>query len=199
MLKIKNTLVADSVLEEDFVCNLSQCKGACCVEGDAGAPLEKAEKAILKAEYENVAPYLRPEGRKAIANQGTSVVDSLDGEPVTPLVNEEECAYAIFDDKGIASCGIEKAWSAGATPFRKPISCHLYPIRIQEYPTHHALNYHQWDICSPACTLGKSLKVPVYKFTKDALLRKYGEDWYAELECAAREYQKAKSQRHREK
>lgn len=198
MLKIKNTLVSDQILEEEFVCNLSQCKGACCVEGDAGAPLEKNEVTLLKEEYSRVAPYLRPEGREAIKNQGTSVVDSFDGEPVTPLVNGAECAYAVFDHKGVASCGIEKAYNNGATAFQKPISCHLYPIRIQKYPTYQALNYHEWEICSPACTLGKSLQLPVYRFTKDALLRQYGPEWYAELELAALEYQKAKNPGHHE-
>ena len=124
---------------------------------------------------------MRPEGIAAIKKQGTSVQD-WDGEMVTPLVNDKECAYVIFDEKGITKCGIEKAWEDGVIDFKKPISCHLYPIRITYYRDFDALNYHKWDICSPACTLGAELKVPVYRFLKDALIRKYGEDWYAEIE-----------------
>jgi hypothetical protein len=125
--------------------------------------------------------FLREEGVKAIEEQGTSVKD-WDGEMVTPLVNGKECAYVIFDENGITKCGIEKAHEAGEVDFKKPLSCHLYPVRVTKYSRFDALNYHKWEICSPACTLGKELELPVYKFVKDALIRKYGEEWYAELE-----------------
>lgn len=185
MISVGKALVSDDLLSEQFVCDLQKCKGACCVEGDAGAPLEAAEVDILKQEFPNFKSYLRPEGIQAVEEQGTHLIDPLDGEPVTPLVNNAECAYVVFDEKGTTLCGIEKAWRDGKTTFRKPVSCHLYPIRIQAYKSFDAVNYHKWQICAPACDLGKELKVPVYRFAKDALIRKYGDDWYTELEHLA--------------
>ncbi len=190
MISIGDTLISEDILEKQFVCDLSACKGACCVEGDAGAPLEAEEVKILADEYEKVKSFLRPEGIKAIEEQGTHVIDELDGEPVTPLVNDAECAYVVFDENGTTLCGIEKAWKEGKTHFRKPVSCHLYPIRVQKYSSFEAVNYHKWKICAAACTLGESLKVPVYKFTKDALIRKYGSEWYSDLEKAADHFSK---------
>lgn len=181
MIELGKTIISQDIFEKDFVCNLSACKGACCIEGDGGAPVTQEEIKILEEIYPKVEPYLRPEGIAAIKKQGTSVQD-WDGEMVTPLVNGKECAYVIFDEKGITKCGIEKAYEDGVVHFKKPISCHLYPIRVTHYRDFDALNYHKWDICSPACTLGAELKVPVYRFLKDALIRKYGEDWYAEVE-----------------
>ncbi len=190
MIAIDETLISEDLLETQFVCDLSKCKGACCVEGDAGAPLEKEEVKMLEKVFEEVKPFLRAEGVLAIEQQGTSVLDLMDNEPVTPLVNGAECAYVIFDEKGTTKCGIEKAWEAGATAFRKPISCHLYPVRIQKYPHYEAVNYHKWQICAPACDLGKSLQVPVYKFLKDALITKYGPEWYNQLEEVAENWPK---------
>lgn len=190
MISIGDTLISEDILEKQFVCDLSACKGACCVEGDAGAPLEAEEVKILADEYEKVKSFLRPEGIKAIEEQGTHVIDELDGEPVTPLVNDAECAYVVFDENGTTLCGIEKAWKEGKTHFRKPVSCHLYPIRVQKYSSFEAVNYHKWKICAAACTLGESLKVSVYKFTKDALIRKYGSEWYSDLEKAADHFSK---------
>ncbi|MGB0175537.1 MAG: DUF3109 family protein [Owenweeksia sp.] len=185
MIAIQEALVSEDLLEKEFVCDLSKCKGACCVEGDAGAPLEEDEVRILANIYNDVKPFLREEGVKAIEEQGTAIQDPYDEEWVTPLVNGAECAYVIFDEKGVTKCGIEKAWEQGAVQWRKPVSCHLYPIRITRYPSYDAVNYHKWQICSPACDLGKELKVPVYKFVKDALIRKYGPEWYGELEEVA--------------
>lgn len=188
MIAVGDTLLSEDLLEKAFVCDLTKCKGACCVEGDAGAPLESEEVTILEEIYEDVKPFLRPEGAAAIEEQGTSIQDPSDDEWVTPLVNGAECAYVIFDEKGVTKCGIEKAWEEGAVDFRKPVSCHLYPIRIDKYATYDAVNYHKWQICSPACDLGAQLKVPVYKFTKDALIRKYGPEWYKELEEVAEQW-----------
>jgi hypothetical protein len=181
MIELGKTIISQDILEKHFSCNLSACKGACCVEGDAGAPLEEEELQILEQIYPRVKHFLREEGVKAIEEQGTSVKD-WDGEMVTPLVNGKECAYVIFDENGITKCGIEKAHEAGEVDFKKPLSCHLYPVRVTKYSRFDALNYHKWEICSPACTLGKELELPVYEFVKDALIRKYGEEWYAELE-----------------
>ena len=150
--------------------------------------LEKYETEILDRIFPQVKPYLRPEGIKALEEQGTWTIDPNDGDFVTPMVNGEECAYVIFDEKGITKCGIEKAYEDGAVDWHKPISCHLYPIRVTEYSTFTALNYHEWEICNPACELGKELKVPVYKFLKTPLIRKYGEQFYETLCDAADEW-----------
>jgi hypothetical protein len=188
MIQIDDKLISEDIFSEEFVCNLSKCKGACCVEGDVGAPLDKDETLILERIFEQVKPYLRPEGVKAIEEQGTWVLDPSDNDYVTPMVEGKECAYVIFDERGITKCGIEKAYEDGAVDWQKPISCHLYPIRIDEYRTFTALNYHKWEICSDACSLGKELKVPIYKFVKTPLIRKYGEDWYQTLCEAADEW-----------
>jgi hypothetical protein len=186
MFQLGKTIVSEDLIEKDFVCNLNACKGACCIEGEAGAPITEEEVGILKEIYPKVKPFLRTEGIAAIEKQGTYIKTDLD-ELETPLVEGKECAYVTFTDKGIASCGIEDAFNAGAIDFRKPISCHLYPVRVQEYSEFAAVNYHRWPICDDACTLGKELQVPVYKFVKTALIRKFGENWYAELEKIASE------------
>lgn len=190
MIQIEEKLISEEIFSEEFVCNLTRCKGACCVAGDVGAPLEKYETEILDKIFDKVKPYLRPEGVAALEEQGTWTIDPSDGDYVTPMVNGEECAYVIFDEKGITKCGIEKAYEDGAIEWHKPISCHLYPIRVTEYSSFTALNYHEWEICSPACELGKELKVPVYKFLKTPLIRKYGEEFYDTLCDAADEWQR---------
>ena len=190
MIQIDNKLISEDIFSEEFVCNLSKCKGACCVEGDVGAPLDRDETRILEDIFEKVKPYLRPEGVKAIEQQGTWTADPMDGDFVTPMVDGAECAYVIFDEKGITKCGIEKAYEDGAVDWQKPISCHLYPIRVNEYSTFTALNYHEWPICNDACTLGKELQVPIYKFLKTPLIRKYGEDFYQVLTEAAEEWER---------
>lgn len=184
MFQIGKTIVSEDLVEKDFVCNLGACKGECCVAGEAGAPLEADEGDILKAIYREVKPFLRSEGIAAIEKQGTHI-ETDKGALETPLVDGAECAYVTFTDKGIASCGIEEAYNAGKVDFRKPISCHLYPVRIQNYSSFSAVNYHKWPICDDACVLGKELQVPVYKFVKDALIRKFGAHWYIELEKVA--------------
>lgn len=188
MFQIGNTIVSDEIIENEFVCNLSACKGQCCIDGDAGAPLLKDEIEILDKIYDTVKPYLRPEGIKAIEEQGKWVV-GVDGEYETTLVNGSECAYVIFDGDTVL-CGIEQAYNEGLIDYKKPISCHLYPIRIKEYSQFSAVNYHRWHICDDACSLGKELEVPVYKFLKAPLIRKYGEDWYNELDTVATEWKK---------
>lgn len=186
MFQIQKTIVSDELLQEEFCCNLSACKGACCVEGEAGAPLDEDELEKLEAIYPLVKPYLSKEGTEAIAQQGV-YVKRENGELETPLVEGKECAYVVFDAKGTALCGIEKAFYDGKTDWKKPISCHLYPVRLQRYSTFTAVNYHRWSICADACSLGQALKIPVYKFTKEALIRKFGQDWFEELERVARE------------
>jgi len=184
MFAVGETVVSGDLLEKRFVCDLTACKGACCVAGESGAPLEKEELQILKRIYNKVKPFLTEEGKEAIAEYGTHMVDS-DGDYVTPLVNGDlECAYTVFE-KGVAKCGIEKAWEAGAVSFRKPVSCHLYPVRIDVRKNMVAINYHKWDICNAACSLGKKLDVPVFKFLREPLIRRFGKEWYSELEETA--------------
>lgn len=180
MIVIQNTVISDDVADNFFVCNLDACKGACCVEGDLGAPLELDELEILKNEYAKIEPFLTEAGKAAIAEQGLYIED-WEGDYSTTTINDKECAYALYDERGILKCGIEQAYLAGATDFKKPISCHLYPIRVTKYEGFEALNYDRWDICSPACTFGRELGVPVYKFLKEPLERKYGAAWYVEL------------------
>ena len=189
MIQIDDKLISVDLFSEEFVCNLAKCKGICCVEGDAGAPLEEDETKILDEIYPKIKPYLRPEGIQAIEEQGTYTLD-FEGDLVTPLVNNAECAYVIFDEKGYTKCAIEKAYEDGVIDWQKPISCHLYPIRITEYSNFSAINYHEWDICSDACTLGKELGVKVYQFLKKPLIRKYGEEFYQTLSEAAEEWEK---------
>lgn len=188
MLAVDNVLISEEVIERRFVCDLNACKGACCIEGDAGAPLEEEETAILDDIYNDVKPYMDLEGIQAIEKQGKYVVD-IDGEYVTPLVSDGgRCAYVIFED-GIATCTIEKAFRDGKISYQKPISCHLYPIRIQKLPEFEALNYHNWHICRPACKCGAKLDVPVYKFLQGPLTRKYGKPWYTKLEKVAKAWE----------
>lgn len=188
MFQLGNTIVSEEIIDNDFVCNLSACQGGCCVDGDAGAPLSKEETEILEKIYPIVKPLLRQEGIDAIEQQGTWITGE-DGEYETPLIKGADCAYVIFDGP-TALCGIEQAYNQGLVDWKKPISCHLYPIRIKEFSSFTAVNYHRWSICSDACTLGKELQVPVYQFLKGALVRKFGEEWYAELEEVAKDHRK---------
>lgn len=180
MIKVGEVLVSDDIKQVEFVCHLEKCKGACCVEGDLGAPLEEDELEQMRAIQNEVKPYLMPDGIKAIEEQGPFILDE-DGDFSTPTIGGRECAYAIYDTNGVLKCGIEQAYLDGKIGFRKPISCHLYPIRITKKKGFEAVNYHKWSICSAACSFGKSLKVPLYKFLREPLIRKYGQAWYDEL------------------
>ncbi len=184
MIKVEDKIISLDIFEKKFVCDLNTCKGACCVEGDFGAPLDNEEGKMLETIFEKVRPYMRTKGISAIENQGFAVYD-FEGDLTTPLVNNCECAFVTFEN-GISKCAIEKAYLQGAIDFRKPISCHLFPIRIKEYEDFDALNYEKLKICKPACDCGTKLKVPVYVFLKEPLIRKYGEDWYKKLLAAAK-------------
>lgn len=184
MIQVDNKIISLDIFKKYFVCDLNSCKGACCVEGDSGAPLLEDEKNILEDIYDKVRPYMRNKGVVEVEKQGVAVFDD-DGDLTTPLVNNKECAFASFEN-GTAKCTIEKAYLDGKTNFKKPISCHLFPIRIKEYHDFDAVNYQQIKICKSACTNGKNLKIPVYVFLKEPLIRKYGEEWYKELLEAAR-------------
>lgn len=190
MFQIGKTIVSEDILEKEFVCNLSSCKGACCVDGDAGAPLSQEETLIMDSIFPKVKPFLRKEGIDVIEAQGTWT-KGKEGELETPLVDDKDCAYVIYDGT-TALCGIEQAYNQGVINWKKPISCHLYPIRIKEYKEYDAVNYHSWHICKPACECGQQLNLPVYKFLKEPLIRKYGESWYEELDAVYQAYNQKK-------
>jgi hypothetical protein len=184
MIPIQDTLVSDDVLEVQFVCNLSACHGNCCVEGDEGAPLEEDEIGIIEDYMDQIEPFMMPEGLEVVKKYG--VFDyGMDGGYVTPLINDGACAFVYYEGETVL-CAIEKAHREGLIDFPKPISCHLYPIRITTYDDYEAVNYHKWPICSSALKHGKTLGVAVYQMLKEPLIRKYGEAWYAALEQAAK-------------
>ncbi|MDQ6757486.1 MAG: DUF3109 family protein [Bacteroidota bacterium] len=191
MIAIDNILISDQVIEEQFVCDLNKCKGGCCVDGDAGAPLDRKELKEIDNAYDAVLPYLTYESKKELERQGRYVYDKEFGW-VTPTINSSICVYGIKDERGIIKCGIEQAYNDGKIQWKKPISCHLYPIRTKKSSNGKSeyVNYEpREDLCKAACTLGKKLKVPTYVFLKDALIRKYGEEFYETL-CATAEHQK---------
>ncbi len=184
MIQVDNKIISLDVFKKYFVCDLNACKGACCVEGDSGAPLLEEEKNILENIYDKVRPYMRKKGVAEVEKQGVAVFDD-DGDLTTPLVNNKECVFASFEN-GITKCTIEKAYLDGKINFKKPISCHLFPIRIKVYDDFDAINYQQIKICKSACANGRNLEIPVYVFLKEPLIRKYGEVWYKKLLEAAR-------------
>lgn len=188
MIAIDNVLLSDEVIQEQFVCDLNSCKGGCCVDGDCGAPLTKEETKIISNVYPKVKSYLAPEYIEDIEKQGTHTMDDEFGY-VTPTVNGGICVYAYRDEAGIVKCAFEKAHKDGVIDFYKPISCHLYPIRIKDMPGYEAVNYEpRKDLCKAACKLGRKLKVPVYKFLRDSIVRKYGEEFYETLDAIAQKY-----------
>jgi hypothetical protein len=187
MISIDNVLISDQVVEEQFVCDLVKCKGGCCVDGDAGAPLENSELKEITNAYEFVKPYLTKEGITEIESQNKYIYDKEFGW-VTPIISSGMCAYGITDVKGVVKCGIEQAYNDGKITWKKPISCHLFPIKIKKSKKNKTdlVNYEpREDLCKAACTLGKKLKVPVYIFLKDALIRKYGNEFYEALRATA--------------
>ena len=184
MLEIGNTLVSLDLITSNFACNLSVCKGACCVTGDSGAPLQADEAKKLEDIYPALKPFLREESIRTIDEQGTWVID-MEKDTVTPLNDGKECAYTLFED-GIARCAIEKAFLTGAIDFRKPVSCYLYPVRIKKYRHFDAVNYDRWEICQPAIKQGNDSGMPVYLFCKSALSQLYGDAWFSMLETAAK-------------
>lgn len=192
LIEIQDKVVSLDLFEKKFVCDLNACKGACCIEGDSGAPITAEEITILEDDLEFIKPYMRPEGIAEVDKTGVFYMD-WDNEPVTTLVNGAECAFVFFDEKGITKCAIEQAHKEGKTSFKKPISCHLYPIRAQKYAQFEALNYNEWKICAPACACGENLNVKVYKFLKEPIVRAYGEAFYEEMEIVDRELEKQKN------
>ena len=185
MIQIENTIVNFDVFRKKFCCDLAQCKGVCCIEGDSGAPLEEGEPLRIEANYDGIKGYMKQSGVKAVEEQGFAVTDQ-EGDLVTPLIDGRECAYAI-EENGNCWCAIEKAWREGHSDFRKPVSCHLYPIRVTRYEGFEVLNYNEWNICRCACLRGEKESMPLYRFLEEALIARYGREWYEQLEYAAHE------------
>ncbi len=179
MIIVDDILVSDELKEIYFACNLSACKGECCVAGDAGAPLDEEEISIIEDDIDEIIPYMTEEGKEVIDSVGVFEYDE-DGSYVTPLVNEEECAFVYWKD-GISLCAIEKAYLEKKINFQKPISCHLYPVRLSKVGNSIAVNYHKWDVCAPALIMGKQSGDPLYSYLKQPLTRRFGKEWYEKL------------------
>lgn len=190
MVQIDDVVVSLDVFREKFICNLDACKGQCCIEGDAGAPLEEEEVAELEKVLPVIWDQLSPQAREIIDRQGVCYTDQ-DGDLVTSIVNGKDCVFTCYDEKGCCYCAIEKAYRDGKVDFYKPVSCHLYPIRVGNYGPYKAVNYHRWDVCKAAVILGQKENVPVYKFLKEPLIRKFGQAWYNEMESVAEELRKS--------
>ena len=184
MYLIQEILVSDEVFTKKFVCHIDKCKGACCWEGDYGAPVSDSELEEIEKAYDIVKDYLPEKSNDIITQQGKFVYDKRYGGNVTPLLENGSCAYLIKDQNGNAICSFQKAYNDNKINFIKPISCQLYPLRVKsnEESGFEAINYDEWDICSPACDLGEELAMPVFRFVKDAIVRKYGQIFYEEME-----------------
>lgn len=183
MIQVRDTILSEDIFDQHFICDLSRCKGICCVEGDSGAPLEQEEFEQIKTILPEIWNDLSPRAKDLIESQGIAYVD-YDGELVTSIINGRECVFTHFDSDGTCKCAIDTAYREGRIAVQKPISCHLYPIRLQKYSDFTAVNYNRWSICQPATKLGKKEGVKVYQFLKEPLIRKFGEDWYNEV-CEA--------------
>ena len=192
MIAIDNVLVSDDVIEAKFVCDLHKCKGGCCEDGDAGAPLEKKEMQIIEENFRQIQPYLSPEGADVIKNKGKFLYDKEFGW-VTPTINNAICAYGFRDKQGIIKCSIEVAFNDGKLNWKKPISCHLFPIKTSRTKDYTMVNYEPREgLCNPGCVLGKKVKMPVYQFLKESLIRKFGEAFYNTLHQIALDYFEAR-------
>ncbi len=184
MLQIGKAIISLDVLQKEFCCDIEKCKGACCVDGDSGAPLTPEEATIIETLYPDFEDYLSEENKAEIEKQGFSVTDS-DGDLVTPIVGNNECVFTFTDERGITKCAIERAYFDKKTSFRKPVSCHLFPIRITVYKRFEAVNYQQLDICQSGRICGKIQGLPLWKYLAEPLTRQYGSEWYEELKYAA--------------
>ena len=192
VIQIGDKIVSSELFRNHFICHLEKCEGNCCVFGDSGAPLEDIEAELIEQHLDGIKPYMRVEGLRAINEKGGWVIDNY-GDKVTPLVGWEECAFVIFEE-GIARCAIEKAFEGDSISFQKPVSCHLYPIRVSKLKSGIALNYHQWGICEPARILGDKEGIPVFRFLKDPITRVYGMHFYNELELVYKELNQKSSE-----
>lgn len=185
MLQINDTIISMDLIETQFICDLNKCKGQCCVDGDSGAPLEKDENDKINEILPVIWDELSPKAQALISKQGISYED-YDGELVTSIINGKECVFTYFDEQGVCKCVIDNAYREGRISVPKPISCHLYPIRLQKHREFTAVNYHKWSVCNPAVKLGQKEGVELYKFLKEPLIRKFGEKWYKDVYEAAK-------------
>ena len=185
MVQIEDTIISLEVIEKQFCCDFLACQGGCCVAGDSGAPLEPDEILAIEDALPAISKMLSEKSKEIIKKNGVAVIDS-DGDLVTPLIENKECAFVIFNN-GLAECAIEKCYEIGKCTLQKPVSCHLYPIRLTKYNKFTAVNFHEWEICKPAIPNGKNKDLCIYEFTKPALIRKFGIEWYDQL-CSAAEY-----------
>ncbi len=195
MVLIQDTIVSLEILEKEFCCDLERCHGACCIEGDAGAPLTEEESAQIKKMLPQLLPLMSKEAREVVELSGVSYLDK-DGEEVTQILDGKDCVFSRTDNNGWCYCVIERLFREGKTAFRKPMSCYLYPIRVKEFPAQGAapamtaLEYHRWDICHPARLCGKKLRLPLYKFLREPLIERFGQEWYEELCLTAEQWKK---------
>lgn len=189
MIVIQDTIVSDELFDIKFTCHLEKCKGACCKEGDLGAPLDVLDIEAIEENLALIKPFMNPTYLSGVEENGFYETDD-DGEAVTTCHPTGECNFVVYDETGTTQCAIELAYNAGKIDYKKPISCHLYPVRLRKFKNYTAVNYNYWDICNAACSLGEELNMPVYKFVKEALIRKFGEEWYAQLEAEAKGYKK---------
>lgn len=188
MLEIgKNTLVSLDLVERFFYCNLDDCHGECCIEGDAGAPLTVEEAESLQQLKPRILPYLTPKARKTVEEEGVSYIDQ-EGDLVTQLVDGAQCVFTTFAENGVCLCALEKARREGEKDFFKPISCSLYPVRVKEYDGFTAVNYHRWKICKGAEVMGRAKGIRAFEFLREPLIRRFGQEWYDELDLTAHEY-----------
>ena len=181
MVEIEDKIISDELFEKKFVCDLQKCKGGCCVQGDSGAPLKSIEIKDIAKSLSTIKSEMSPKGLNAIKKNDFYYVDS-DGDKVTKLVNGRECVFVVFDENNIAKCSIESAYRKKKINFNKPISCHLYPVRVKKYDSFTAVNVDSWHVCKPACVCGIELNVPVFKFLKDAIVRSWGLDFFSKLD-----------------
>lgn len=188
MIQVQDTIISDDIFEECFICDLCKCKGQCCVDGESGAPLLQEEFEQIQRILPQIWDDLSDKAKKLIDKQGIAYTD-YDGELVTSIINGEECVFTFFDSDGICKCAIDNAYRDGKIDVEKPISCHLYPIRINQYKDYAAVNYHRWSVCKPAVDLGNKEGVKIYQYLKEPLIRRFGKDWYHEV-CEAAEYVK---------
>ncbi|PWD99255.1 DUF3109 family protein [Marinilabilia rubra] len=194
MVQIDDKIISLDIFQKQFLCDLPKCLGSCCVEGESGAPLEDEEIKIIEGLYPKIKHLLSPEAVEVIEQNGTWETDT-DGDKVTPIIHGRECVYTYFDGDGVCKCAIEKAHDEGLVDFKKPVSCHLYPVRVDKYPAYEALNYHVWPVCNPARELGKQIGLPIFRFLKEPIIRKYGEVFYSELEDVAMHLEKQESEK----
>lgn len=191
MILLEDKIISEEIFSTSFICHLEKCKGTCCIEGDSGAPLELSEVECIQENLEQILPYMEPLQKELLNKQGFHENDE-DGDEVTTCLPTGECVFTRRNEQGILECGIENAFNDGKSNFRKPLSCHLYPIRLSKVGNYTAINYHKWDICNPGCILGEENQVPLFRFLKDALIRAFGTSFYQSLEEVYTEWKKTR-------